>query len=220
MSKFMSVLEKFNLIEKTDEEAATISDMNDAGIQENIETNYAEEGKDEAEEQYIEPQNEYENQYTESVSAENEDPEKADTRQKKNLTIEEIYSLYNLENSAVNTVFMLGNFINALPESLPRDVRKKSIISIINSADADLNKLLDDGKKRLNALQQFSNEYSKTTTNTVDEYKEKIAGLKKLISEYEEQIRISENHMKEQNSIIKYETEKINSITSFFDNVG
>lgn len=220
MSKFMSVLEKFNLIDKTDEEAANIIDINNADIQEKIETKNIEEDESDAEQQYFESHDENEHQHYEDDSVNDEVPDKAGAKQKNNMTIKEIYSLYNIENSSVNTIFMLGNFINALPESLPREVRKKSIISIIDSANADLSKLLDDGKKRLNALQQFSDEYSESTTSTIEEYKNKISELKKLISDYEEQIKISESLLKEQNNIIKYEKEKINSIADFFNNAG
>lgn len=220
MSKFMSVLEKFNLIDKTDEEAANIIDMNNADIQEKIEIKNIEEDESDAEQQYFESHDENEHQHYEDDSVKDEVPEKAEVKQKSNMTIKEIYSLYNIENSSINTIFMLGNFINALPESLPHEVRKKSIISIIDSANADLSKLLDDGKKRLNALQQFSDEYSESTTSTIEEYKNKISELKKLISGYEEQIKISESLLKEQNNIIKYEKEKINSIADFFNNAG
>ena len=51
----------------------------------------------------------------------------------KNKSIEEIYEAYELTNSNINTIFMLGNFINALPENLPYAVRKSSVMNIINA---------------------------------------------------------------------------------------
>lgn len=113
---------------------------------------------------------------------------------------------------------MLGNFINALPENLPHGVRKKSIISIINSSNMDLYKLISDGEERLNILKQFSKEYYASTTIKIEDYRNEIAQLRKLISNYEEQIRTSENLLKEQDNTIKYEEERINNIINFFSN--
>ena len=54
----------------------------------------------------------------------------------------------NLKKSNINTVFMLQNLINALPQDLPKDVIKQSVINIINASNIDLNELISDGEQR------------------------------------------------------------------------
>lgn len=216
MSKIMSVFEKLNLLEKTDEETNSNSEGDNVNVQKEIESKGIKEDNDEnklecsetnADEHYIEDNN-----------SQNENFGKKNFNKNTKVTIEEIYLSSNIENSNVNTIFMLGNFINALPESLPYEVRKKSLISIINSSNTDLKKLLSDGARRLDVLYQFSNDFGESTTDIIEDYKHKIAELKKQISDYEEQISVNENLLKEQNNMIKYETEKINNIIDFFDN--
>lgn len=206
MSKIISVLEKLNLVEKTNQEAPYISDTNGTGAQEKIEA------KD-----IIKDEVQVSPQYSETHDEKKEIINQVEIKKNSKLTVQEIYSLYGIENTNVNTVFMLGDFINALPESLPVEVRRKSIVSIINSSNMNLDKLLSDGKKRLEVLDNFSGKYYSSTIDTTEEYKKKIEELRKLIGTYEEQIRINETLLKEQSNIVKYESDKINNIIGFFN---
>jgi hypothetical protein len=207
MSKIMSMFERLNLVEKTNQEKTDNIYTNDVNIQEEIQPKNIEEHNNKVEPQYSESQNDN-----------NKTSDKADIKQNNKLTIQEIYSSYGVENSDVNTIFMLGNFIDAIPESLPSEVRKKSVISIVGSSNSDLSKLLADGEKRLDVLKQFSNDCYDSTTDAIEEYKKKITELKKIISSYEEQIRTNQTLLKEQNNIIKFEIDKIESVINFFNN--
>lgn len=138
----------------------------------------------------------------------------------KNMSVSEIYSLNGLENSNINTVFMLGNFINALPENLPHDVKKSSVMNIVQASNTDLSKLLSDGKRRINVLNKFESDYRSSTSNDIKECQLEIIKLKELINNYEEQIRRKEIMLEEQNHIIKYETQKIGSIINIFESNG
>ena len=135
-----------------------------------------------------------------------------------NMTIKEIYSSYDIENSDINTVFMLGNFINALPENLPYEVRKQSVMNIIQASKTDFRKLISDGEKRLSVINEFGEKYYNSTNNTIDGYKAEIIRLNNLINSYKEKIHKKETMLEEQNNIIKYETEKIINIINFFEN--
>lgn len=210
MSKIMSVFEKLNLVEKVNIEKTNTSDNDDVYVQEKTQSNNIDEDN--------ERKNEVEHQCLESNNEKIKLSEKAQIKQNKNLTAQEIYTSYDIENSEINTVFMLGNFINALPSSLPCEVRKKSVISIIDSSNMDLTKLLGDGKKRLDILNQFSSSYHNSTINMVEEYKKKIAELRNQINRCEEQIRVNETLLKEQNNTVKYEMDKIENIINFFNN--
>lgn len=214
MSKIMSVFEKLNLVEKAVPEITTPEKINTSHndyvhIQEELESKNIDGAKeeDEVEPQYFEP-------HSEDIKV----SERAHIKQNGKFTIQEIYTSYGIENSDINTVFMLGNFINALPDSLPYEVRKKSVISIVASSNTDLMKLLGDGEKRLDVLNKFSSDYYNATVYAVEAYKNKIAELRNQINSYEEQIRVNETLLKEQNNIIKYETDKIESIINFINN--
>lgn len=204
----MSVFEKLNWVEKDNEvKQSTVHDEN-TYPQEEFDSDIVLQNKhEEKEEEVPEVDKEY-----------MQHSEKPGIKQQRKATIQEIYTAYDIENSDINTVFMLGNFINALPDSLPYEVRKKTLISILNSSNTDLMKLMDDGKERMSALNQFSKDYYVSTINTIEEYKGKIAELKSQISNYEEQIRSDEALLREQNNLIRYEMDRIESIINFINN--
>lgn len=204
MSKMMSVFEKLNLVEKVGTEA-----KNKDNLQEELKVN----------EKEIEEAFDYndENQVTRNDYIDNYDLVK-NKKFESNMTVNEIYSAYDIENSNINTVFMLGNFINALPENLPYEIKKKTVMNIINASNTDLNKLIADGERRLNALKQFSDDFYSNIEASISGYNTEIAKLTALIENYKEQISIKTAMLEEQNHEIKYEAQKIDSIINFFSN--
>lgn len=135
----------------------------------------------------------------------------------KKMMINEIYSMNNIKNSDINTVFMLQNLINALPQNLPQEVIKQSIMNIIGASNIDLKELLSDGQQRLEILEKVMSEYYNQTKIRIEEYKGEIDKLSRLISNYQEQIKIQENMLEEQMNLVKYETQKIGNIMDFFN---
>lgn len=224
MSKLMSVFEKLNLVEKVNDE-----------VQDEINNEVDNEVKDDSKidnkiddsktvEKKVEPENiekPAKEVYTESFETINEkkhDDVRLDSKYDRNMPIEQIYDLNGMENSNINTVFMLGNFINALPENLPYEVRKQSIMNIIVASNTNLRNLLSDGEKRLNVLNKYTREHHTATNNAIKEYNEEIIKLSNLINTYKEQIRIKEAMLQEQNNTIQYEMERISNIIGFFKN--
>lgn len=207
MSKFMSVLEKIRVVEKANDENSNSSNATENQI------------IHQAASQKIDNNKEQQETNVKSFKApikSNNTSLQDKSRYEKNKTIDEIYSAYDLENGNLNTIFMLGNFINALPENLPYAVKKSSVMSIINASNTNLNELINDGEKRLKVLGQFANDYSAAVNNIILRNKEEIKKLKQMIEYYEAEIQIKETMLDEQNNIIKYETQRINNIISFF----
>jgi len=212
MSKIMSMLEKYNLVEKINKEEEIQANLNEA-------TNILLDEKQNGESGIINVQASYdEEEINETKSVIKEKPlgVNSDLEYQNKMTLNEIYSLYKLEYSNINTVFMLQNLINALPQDLPKEVIKQSVIKIINASNIDLNELIFDGEQRQEILFKVIDKYSNQTNKYVDEYKEEITKLSKLISNYQEQIQIKETMLEEQMHIINYEANKINGIIDFF----
>ena len=226
MSKIMSVFEKLNLVEKVNNDSIVISNNEEKDI--NKEKEDINSGEDYSkylynnvnDQQEIVPKDIEETKEelstNEPVIEDNKASEKPEFKSTNNLNIKDIYSNYGIDNNDINTIFMLGNFINALPENLPSDVRKQSVLSIIDASNTDLNKLLSDGERRLNVINQFTKEYYSKTISTIASYADEIKKLKNRINEYEAQIKSNEKLLEEQNNIMKFETEKIKNIIGFF----
>ena len=203
MSKIMSILEKYSLVEKIskDEQPHINLEQENTIISDEVA----------CEEPYISNV-----QSNTTVVKEDSRKLKSDIEYERIMNLSEIYSLYELKDNNINTVFMLQNLINALPQNLPKDVIKQSVINIINASNIDLNELISDGEQRKEVLVKTMDGYNNETNMCIVKYKEEIAKLSKLIGNYQEQIKIKENMLDEQIHIIKYEAQKINGIIDFF----
>lgn len=238
MSKIMSVFEKLNLVEKVDEKVVGIKTIENNDIEEKVDPKvvntefldtktieYNNEKK-QNEKKQIEPKiienntidNRSEVKLLQEYTKESEVSLEDKCLYENNMDITEIYTKSGIENCDVNTIFMLGNFINALPENLPSEIKKQSITNIIQASNIDLNKLILDGNERLKALSEFEKKFKNTTSNTIENYKNEIIKLNNLITNYKNEIQKKEIMLEEQNNLIKYEIEKINNIINFFSN--
>lgn len=211
MSKVMSILEKYNLVEKVNKEK---SECTNSDLKNNIKFNEVVNNENNI-------VNVEANDYKEEVKIIEPVIEKKSStidnnKYEEKMTIDEIYSLHRLENSNINTVFMLQNLINALPQNLPKDIVKQSVINIIDASKMDLNRLLSDGEQRLELLGKVMDGYYKQTNDSIAKYKEEIAKLSSLINDCKEQIKINESMLEEQIYEIKYESQKIGEIINFF----
>ncbi|MCB2288167.1 hypothetical protein LGK97_00120 [Clostridium sp. CS001] len=216
MAKIMSILEKYNLVEKGSKDKSEHIILN-----EDINNKVAENNDNELNEVNnifeIKPSDYNEEiKISESVIKETYPLVASDIEYENIMPLNEIYSLYKLKDSNINTVFMLQNLINALPQDLPKDVIKQSVINIINTSNIDLNELISDGEERQAVLIKVIDGYNSKINKRINEYKEEIDKLSKLISNCQEEIKIKENMLEEQTHIIKYETQKIDGIIDFF----
>jgi hypothetical protein len=105
------------------------------------------------------------------------------------LTIEEIYRNAHLENEVKKTIFMADVYQKAIPENLPLDIKRETVLNIMNVSSISLEELLNDAYKRIDAL------------NTVLEETEINKNRKKF--------------QEDQNTMIEYEIQKIINLVEF-----
>lgn len=194
MSKIMSVFEKLNLVEKVEDQTKEA-----AGKEELSEASPSTETKSD-----------------EAKVIKNETPKKINFTSEKNASIKEIYSKFGMSDDGKNSIFMLEKFIEALPEKLPIDIKKETVLNILKASNTELEELISDGEKRLDILNKFSKEYNNSTVKSIAQIKAEIESLNNLIKNYEEQIYIKESLLVEQNNLIKNETEKLNNTIDMF----
>lgn len=135
----------------------------------------------------------------------------------KPLTLEEIYEIHNLSNLPVTeTVFILENFINALPAELPEFVKKTTVDNILNASSMDLQKLLEDGTTRITHLDHFIVDQSDEISQDITTLKQTINKLSAIINQYQQQIKTKEVLLQEQSATIHNEIQRVNNIIKFF----
>lgn len=146
------------------------------------------------------------------------DEEPIDTvKKKKLLKIEEIYKNYDIKTEGINSLTIIERFKRALPDYLPTDVKKESILNIITSSDVKVENLIIDGSNKLKCLNTFSETSNNELKMVVSELEKEINKLTEKISNYNTAIDYITKLHKEQDFIVKYEIERINDILQFIN---
>lgn len=205
MSKVMSLLEKCNLVERVNEEPETTM------INEEYDMEPKTVLKDEVNEVVAKKE-----PILEHIPESKPFPQEPVRNYEEKMTVTQIYSSFGIKNSSINTVYMLENFINALPQTLPKDVLKQSVINIMEASNINLNELVYDGEQRLKALEEVLTGYHSETNRKISEYKEEIDRLNALINNCQKQIELKEAILEDQTYMIKCEAEKIDGIIGYF----
>lgn len=133
------------------------------------------------------------------------------------LKVDEIYTKYNLPGDGTNTVFIIDNFLKALPDYLPEEVKKQSVLSIISSSGMSVDNLLKDGNHRLKLLKSFLEDFSNHTNNAISQNEMEIRKLTEKIQKCKRDIENKRKLIDGQKATIEYETQKIVKIIDFID---
>lgn len=133
----------------------------------------------------------------------------------KMMSIDDIYRNSRLTAEAKRSIFIADVFLKTLPENLPMDIKRSSLLSILNVSSINIEELLTDAFQRIDAL----NTVLENTVNTTDEItKKNEQSIKELENRIEELRHISEVRSKfqeDQNTLIEYEIQRIINIVDF-----
>ena len=131
------------------------------------------------------------------------------------LSIEDIYRKSSLILDVRSTVFMVDVYSKALPENLPIDVKRDSVLNIMKASEIRIDDLLSDAYKRIDAL----NNVLESVVQSTDELKSKntatIKDLEKRIEELKRNMLEREKFQETQNTMIEYEIQRIINIVDF-----
>ncbi len=211
-----SILEKLGLVEKVEE-----TNQND----ENVPTvEIAEQKPVEKEKpqfaEYVkkyDAEKEKENVVKETKQADGYEDPIAAVRKKKLLKIEEIYKNYDISTEGINSLSIVESFQKALPDYLPTDVKRQSILNIIASSNVKVGNLVNDGNDKLRCLNDFSRLFSDESREVISGFEDEISKLNEKIKNYKTAIDNMKNLQTEQEFTLKYEIEKISNILQFID---
>ncbi len=211
-----SILEKLGLVEKVEE-----ANQNDENVPtvEIAEQKPVEKEKPQSAE-YVkkyDAEKEKEDVVKETKQADGYEDPIAAVRKKKLLKIEEIYKNYDISTEGINSLSIVESFQKALPDYLPTDVKRQSILNIIASSNVKVGNLVNDGNDKLRCLNDFSRLFSDESREVISGFEDEISKLNEKIKNYKTAIDNMRNLQTEQEFTLKYEIEKISNILQFID---
>jgi hypothetical protein len=133
------------------------------------------------------------------------------------LTIDQIYEKFHLNYKKRKTIFIIKEFINALPDSLPTDIKRKSIMSMIMASGIDIKNLIDDASKRLEVLNTILESQLNKTEEIIEKDNKIISELENQIAEIKKKMTKLKKRQEEQKNTIEYENQRIVNILQFID---
>lgn len=138
-------------------------------------------------------------------------------RKKKLLKIDEIYKNYDINSNGINSLSIVESFQKALPDYLPTDVKRQSILNIIASSNVQVESLVKDGSDKLNCLKDFSRSFTEESRDVISNFEDEIKKLNEKINSYKTAIDNMKKLQSEQDFTVKYEMDKINNIMQFIN---
>jgi hypothetical protein len=138
-------------------------------------------------------------------------------RKKKLLKIDEIYKNYDINSNGINSLSIVESFQKALPDYLPTDVKRQSILNIISSSNVQVESLVKDGSDKLNCLKDFSKSFTEESRDVISNFEDEIKKLNEKINSYKTAIDNMKKLQSEQDFTVKYEMDKINNIMQFIN---
>lgn len=133
------------------------------------------------------------------------------------LGVDGIYGKLQLDYDKRKTIFIVNEFLSALPDSLPTDIKRKSVKDIIMVSGIDINNLMDDASRRLDALNTALESQLNKTEEIVANNNRAIAELENQITEIRKEVTGRKKKQEDQKSAIEYENQRITNIVQFIN---
>jgi len=133
----------------------------------------------------------------------------------KMMSIDDIYRNSRMEADKKKTIFMVDVFQKTLPENLPIDVKRASVMNIMDVSSINLENLLNDAFKRIDSLNSVLEETVNTTEEVLAKNNASIRELESRIKDLKKVIEAREQFQEDQTSVIEYEIQKIIGIVDF-----
>ncbi len=213
-----NILEKLGLIEKVENESQVNNSNEDIAEEQIAKTEiekpqFTEVIKNKIQDDVKKAETEAE---TIVIGGDDSDPI-AVVKRKKLLKIDEIYRNFDILTEGINSLAIVESFQKALPDYLPTDVKRQSILNIIASSNVKVESLLRDGNDKLRCLNDFSEAFTKESNEVVSDFEKEIKKLTEKINNYKTAIDNMKKLHTEQDFTVKYEIEKINNILQFIE---
>lgn len=227
-----SIFERMGLIEHSQKEEEVLTDeafMGETSLDQVPDPEYVPDltNFETTLDKHIEPQTTYP-EVTEAIEAQNINVEdvpknisdKLDLiigayEKNKMLTIEEIYRNAHLESELKKTIFMTDVYVKAIPENLPVDIKRETVLNIMNVSNISLDELLNDAYKRIDSLNTVLEETVSTTQEVFNRNDATIRELEKRIEDLREINKNRKKFQEDQNTMIEYEIQKIINLVEF-----
>jgi len=131
------------------------------------------------------------------------------------LSIDDIYRNARLTLDTKKSIFMVDILSKTLPENLPIDVKRETVLSLMNVSELKKDNLLNDAYQRIDTLNTVLEDTVETSEEIIEKNNKTVEELKKRIKELESINEERLEFQQDQNTLIEYEIQKIINLVDF-----
>lgn len=132
------------------------------------------------------------------------------------LSVDSIYNKCGLADKS-KSIFKVDEFKNALPDDIPNESKRKSVVGVITVSGLSLDLLLSDSETRVSALKMTLDSFSTETINMVSKNDTEITELESRINDLKQKNNDRKKAQEVQEMIITEEVKKIEDIVRFIN---
>lgn len=130
------------------------------------------------------------------------------------LDVPDVYEKFGIADLN-KSIFKVEEFGNHLPDNLPSDVKRQSVIGILTASGLEVEDLLEDAEKRIEALKEVAVKTTENSNQVVIEKEEEIAELLNRIDNLKQDVIDRKKLQEKQDTILDEELVKISQILKF-----
>ena len=131
------------------------------------------------------------------------------------LDINELFDVLSLNSNRTDTIYLIEEYLETIPESLPEEARRDIVSKIVSASGFDFSLLVGDGVLRVRMLREYAENFAKYTEDYItarqaelDELERQIINIRKLIE------KRRELH-KKQFLVIEAEAQRLKEVLAF-----
>ena len=113
------------------------------------------------------------------------------------------------------SIFTVEKFLNTLPKELPNDIKKTTVIGILQASNITVNEVCTDASNRINILESVKAKITDENGQQVSECSEKIEQLKAEIDALNNEIYTANNETAHASDLIMKEIDRISTLEKF-----
>lgn len=109
------------------------------------------------------------------------------------LNIDELYDALSLRSKKTDTIYLVEEYLQTLPDSLPNSTRRDIVGKLLSASDFDYDLLMGDGVLRVKMLKEYAERFASHTDDyiaarqaEVDEYEQNITRTRQLMDSRKE----------------------------------
>ena len=138
-------------------------------------------------------------------------------------TINELYETYGKKSGGTDTIFIIDDFAKSLPDNLTKNIKRQSVLNILEASKINLDDLVNDGMERIDFINNYLSTFTERTNEIVSSNEAQVAELEDQIKKLKRLIKERTRLQEKQENVAELETHKIRTALDFIaytDNVS